>query len=107
MIRSDSRDSKNRVRSSDAHSTSGTLGRRNKGGMWEDPQQRMIQEQLDSMRDDEIIELKNKPNKTPKDEERYDPMRYFLKVSILKGFLRTSFFGRLNEVVSRPPWAIA
>ena len=72
MIRSDSRDSKNRVRSSDAHSTSGTLGRRNKGGMWEDPQQRMIQEQLDSMRDDEIIELKNKPNKTPKDEERYD-----------------------------------
>ena len=40
--------------------------------MWEDPQQRMIQEQLDSMRDDEIIELKNKPNKTPKDEERYD-----------------------------------
>ena len=72
MIRSDSRDSKNRVRSSDAHSTSGTLGRRNKGGLWEDPQQRMIQEQLDSMRDDEIIELKNKPNKTPKDEERYD-----------------------------------
>ena len=74
-LRSDSRDSKNRVRSSDAHSTSGTLGRRNKGGMWEDPQQRMIQEQLDSMRDDEIIELKNKPNKTPKDEERYDSYR--------------------------------
>ena len=79
MIRSDSRDSKNRVRSSDAHSTSGTLGRRNKGGMWEDPQQRMIQEQLDSMRDDEIIELKNKPNKTPKDEERYDPTRTVVK----------------------------
>ena len=70
VFRSDSRDSKNRTKSSETLSTGGTLGRRNKGGMWEDPQQRLIQEQLDSMRDDEIIELKNKPNKTPKDEER-------------------------------------
>ena len=38
--------------------------------MWEDPQQRMIQEQLDSMRDDEIMELQKKANKSQNDEER-------------------------------------
>ena len=38
--------------------------------MWEDPQQRMIQEQLDSMRDDEIMELQKKANKSANDEER-------------------------------------
>ena len=57
-------------KSKDTLSTGGTLGRRNKGGMWEDPQQRMIQEQLDSMRDDEIMELQKKPNKSANDEER-------------------------------------
>ncbi|CAG5084656.1 Oidioi.mRNA.OKI2018_I69.PAR.g10703.t1.cds [Oikopleura dioica] len=51
-------------------SQSGTLGRKNKGGMWEDPQQRLIQEQLDMMRDEEIIELQNKKNKTASENER-------------------------------------
>ena len=51
-------------------SNSGTLGRKNKGGMWEDPQQRLIQEQLDMMRDEEIVELQQKQNKTVAEEER-------------------------------------
>jgi hypothetical protein len=38
--------------------------------MWEDPQQRLIQEQLDMMRDEEIIELEQKPNKSALEEER-------------------------------------
>ena len=69
LFRAESKD-KSKSRSSDTLSTGGTLGRRNKGGMWEDPQQRMIQEQLDSMRDDEIMELQKKANKSANDEER-------------------------------------
>ena len=45
--------------------------------MWEDPQQRLIQEQLDMMRDEEIIELQEKPNKTAAEDERLDQMHFY------------------------------
>ena len=93
--RNDKRSKENATKSKTGtlNSNSGTLGRKNKGGMWEDPQQRLIQEQLDMMRDEEIIELQQRTNKTAAEDERLVNYREVCLVGkrLLEQFLNSIF----------------